>query len=710
MECNKDEALRAVQIAESKMQGGDFEGGLKFAMKAKKMYADVENIAQILTVCEVHIAAQNKLSGGSDMDWYAILQAGQLADEATIKKQYRKLALLLHPDKNKFAGAEAAFKLIGQANAVLGDQAKRSLYDMKYKVSVRPAAPKTSSYQSNGNAFGAKHDGNATNYQNNSFSNSTFWNVRQQAEPQIFWTSCKHCNTKCQYYKNFLNATLRCPKCWNSFTGHDLGQQDVPPVYTWASCNNQKEAPKHSQPQPASESNGGGHADNFVPVPMKKCAAAGVGGYGKGRKSNDGFAATGRAKGNVPASKGTKATESRTSTNVGSKRVRQSAPDSRGGFNTGSGNDVKDANVQENGVDPSRLNARRSSRQKPHVSYVESDDTDDFESPSKKPRQNESFDTNEFEKRKEPASGGLSNDNNPVGSAAGVVSQNKEVRNKINGPSQEAFLQNKSKIEQSYVQKEMFKSDPGLKTPKEDNCSPLNSNVPSDTEVIRCLDAEFNDFEKDKAEDCFAVNQFWAIYDSTDAMPRFYALIKKVASPFKLRITWLEPDPDNEGEVGWHDADLPIACGKFSFGDSQNVTDRSMFSHRIHCIKGSGKGSYLVYPKKGETWAIFRDWDFHWSSNPEKHSKYEFEYVEILSDFTENVGIEVAYLSKVNGFVSLFQRTKKIGIITFHVLPNELYRFSHRIPSYKMTGNERKGVPRGSFELDPAAMPMNESL
>ena len=43
-------------------------------------------------------------------------RVGELVDEATIRKQYRKLVLLLHPSENKFASAKAAFKLIGEAN------------------------------------------------------------------------------------------------------------------------------------------------------------------------------------------------------------------------------------------------------------------------------------------------------------------------------------------------------------------------------------------------------------------------------------------------------------------------------------------------------------------------------------------------------------------------------------------------------------------
>ncbi|TKY45387.1 DnaJ like subfamily B member 14 [Spatholobus suberectus] len=279
------------------------------------------------------------------------------------------------------------------------------------------------------------------------------------------------------------------------------------------------------------------------------------------------------------------------------------------------------------------------------------------------------------------------------------------MRSKASAPPEETVLRNKTKVEQSNARrKEASNSDLNDRKSKADNCSPLKSNLPPSSEIC-CPDPDFCDFERDKAEDCFAVNQLWAIFDNTDSMPRFYALVKKVYSPFKLRITWLEPDSDDQGEIDWHEAGLPVACGKFKLGHSQRTTDRFMFSHQMHCIKGSDTGTYLVYPEKGETWAIFRHWDIGWSSNPEKHSEYQFEYVEVLSDFDENVGIKVAYLGKLKGFVSLFQQTVLNGISLFCILPNELYRFSHRIPSYKMTGAERKDVPRGSFEFDPAGLP-----
>ncbi|XP_061342039.1 protein FAR1-RELATED SEQUENCE 5-like [Gastrolobium bilobum] len=82
----------------------------------------------------------------------------------------------------------------------------------------------------------------------------------------------------------------------------------------------------------------------------------------------------------------------------------------------------------------------------------------------------------------------------------------------------------------------------------------------------------------------------------------------------------------------------------------------------------------------------------------ENHSEYQFEYVEVLSDFDEDVGIKVAYVGKVKGFVSLFLQNVQNGVRLFCVPPNELYRFSHRIPSYKMAGDEREEKPTMRME------------
>ncbi|KAK7356027.1 hypothetical protein VNO80_15293 [Phaseolus coccineus] len=675
MECNKEEAVRARQMAEARMQRGEFVEALRFATKAKKLYADVENITQILTVCEVHNAAHKKVSA-TDMDWYAILQIERLADEAVIKKQYRRLALLLHPDKNKYAGAEAAFKLIGQANGVLSDQAKRSSYDSQYVISVRAAAPKStrkrsakkcqknseSHHYSDGNVFTAKHDGNATNYQNNSYPNTAGPN--SQAGPMTFWTSCRHCNFTFQYCMQYVNANLLCLQCLKPFRAHVINFGVPPPTFT--SVNMQNEAPNPGSPKPDSESTGQKplgreRTARFVPshpTSMKKCDA-GVGAHRENGKD-----------GSVPASK---VMESQSSKNVGSKRVRQTAPDSGESSKARNSNDMRDANVPEHDLDHSRVGARRSSRKKQHVSYTETSEDDDLEIPSKAPRENEPLNADDVENKTVPASNGSSNSHYPATSAGGVADQNSE------------------KVSES----------------KEYNCSSLNSNVPSSPKILLCFDAEFNDFEMDKEEYRFAAKQIWAIYDTDDAMPRFYAIVKKVFFPFKLQITWLEADPDDGDELDWQKANLPIACGKFRLGNPQKTTDRTMFSHQVRCIKETGKGSYLAYPNKGETWAIFRDWDIKWSSNPNKHLEYDYEYVEIVSDFSENVGIAVAYLDKVKGFASLFQKTCKNGVDVFYVRPNELYRFSHQIPSYKMSGNEREGVPTGSFEFDPASLPSN---
>ena len=65
-----------------------------------------------------------------EKDFYATLGVPKNADAAAIKKAYRKLARELHPDHNPDdPAAEARFKEVGEAYAVLSDVEQRKQYD-----------------------------------------------------------------------------------------------------------------------------------------------------------------------------------------------------------------------------------------------------------------------------------------------------------------------------------------------------------------------------------------------------------------------------------------------------------------------------------------------------------------------------------------------------------------------------------------------------
>lgn len=65
-----------------------------------------------------------------DKDFYAVLGVPKDVSEADLKKTYRKLARQYHPDSNPGdASAEAKFKEISEAHAVLSDPKQRQEYD-----------------------------------------------------------------------------------------------------------------------------------------------------------------------------------------------------------------------------------------------------------------------------------------------------------------------------------------------------------------------------------------------------------------------------------------------------------------------------------------------------------------------------------------------------------------------------------------------------
>ena len=62
-------------------------------------------------------------------DYYEVLGIGRDADDAQIKKAYRRLAKKYHPDTNSGNEAEQKFKEVTEAYHVLSDKEKRKMYD-----------------------------------------------------------------------------------------------------------------------------------------------------------------------------------------------------------------------------------------------------------------------------------------------------------------------------------------------------------------------------------------------------------------------------------------------------------------------------------------------------------------------------------------------------------------------------------------------------
>ncbi|CAN4111217.1 unnamed protein product [Withania somnifera] len=180
-----------------------------------------------------------------------------------------------------------------------------------------------------------------------------------------------------------------------------------------------------------------------------------------------------------------------------------------------------------------------------------------------------------------------------------------------------------------------------------------------------------------KTQNCFAIDQIWACYDVDDETLRCYAL---------------NPNPEYPREQAWVRGLLPVGCGKFKcgrIGSTEYTSDLHLFSHQLKYLKG----------KRGldEIWATFKDWDINWSFSPSNHREYKYEVVEILSNYEYGVA----------DLFSHFQTTRPTVVDTFFIKPKDYYRFSHQVPSFKMTGTEGVGAPAGSFELDFHALPHN---
>ncbi|RYQ98662.1 hypothetical protein Ahy_B07g086431 isoform E [Arachis hypogaea] len=202
------EAERLLGIAEKLLHTRDLNGSREFAILAQETEPLLEGSDQILAIVDVLLAADNRPNAATShphhhqLDWYGILQVDRRTNDLDlIKRNYRRLALLLHPDKSRFAYADHAFKLVADAWAVLSDPIKKSNYD------------KELSFFSNEIAVDENSNPRQRQGQNRSGN---------------FWTACPYCYRLYEYPRVYEGCCLRCQNCDRSF--HGISIPSLPPL------------------------------------------------------------------------------------------------------------------------------------------------------------------------------------------------------------------------------------------------------------------------------------------------------------------------------------------------------------------------------------------------------------------------------------------------------------------------------------------------
>lgn len=203
----------------------------------------------------------------------------------------------------------------------------------------------------------------------------------------------------------------------------------------------------------------------------------------------------------------------------------------------------------------------------------------------------------------------------------------------------------------------------------------------------------------------FVEGQIWAVYDAPDRMPRSYVRVIRVVSHTAVSVLKLEPHPMLNEEIHWVEDGLPVACGVFRAGSETACKEISEFSHPVECDWSAKRSFYRIFPKKGEIWAMYKNWKIAFSNAD--IDKCEPRMVEILSDYSDEIGVNVCRLTRVKGCLTFFQR---VIVEDFHLTKlisrSEMLSFSHRVPAYVVIEIKDRDIPKGSWHLEPNALPL----
>ncbi|KAM1908269.1 hypothetical protein ACFX14_027809 [Malus domestica] len=125
------------------------EAECREATVARKTDPRLEATEQIIAVTDTFLSAESQINNQIQQpDWYAILLLAQYTQNLEIVvTQYRRLALLLNPHRNRFPYADYAFRLVSEAWNVLSNPTKKAMYDHELSMFNRFNSPPSGSTQ-----------------------------------------------------------------------------------------------------------------------------------------------------------------------------------------------------------------------------------------------------------------------------------------------------------------------------------------------------------------------------------------------------------------------------------------------------------------------------------------------------------------------------------------------------------------------------------
>ncbi|KAG6479537.1 uncharacterized protein LOC122020214 [Zingiber officinale] len=732
MDCNREAAVKAKENAEKKFSAMDIKGAMKSALKAQSLFPSLEGINQMISTLGVYHAAEKKING--EHDWYAILSVSASTDEETLKKRYRKLAIQLHPDKNKSVGAEDAFKLISEAWSVLSDKNKKMAFDQ-----IRNAnGVCNKAFQWHGSSSG--HDPPNGFY---SFSSPTTSSKRARKRktssvtstaPQVhpvnlntFWTSCNRCRMQYEYLRVYLNHNLLCPNCHQAFMAVEIG---IPGNAAESSiCWSTKQHQQNSNHNYTVEN---GYSSGFNTSTFPGTATMEF----QHRPNFDSYNHQNFQWNSFTGSAGTAGTTDSSFhiANLNHKKYEkmkrkyekaQAAArredSSRAGFHVyqssfeGSQNYTTDQQQpickvgrpakRKNNCDKNNICQETDASQNIPTFNRKPFDIEDQGAVSELPRSKmDARQSDPFKEFSQVNSRGMLLEKAKMAISKKLnqwkFSKTRRLKEKVQ------FRQTngqKAGVVHKEASKQMFLAVSSMKEPTND-CADEKILRPVSIDV---LDPDFYDFDKDRLEKTFHGDQVWAIYDSEDGMPRLYAMVQKVLSrnPFSIRMSFLTSKSNNElGPINWVASGYAKTCGDFRIGRYRITDTVNIFSHRVRWEKGP-RGVIRIVPRKGDIWALYRNWSPDWNELTPDDVIFKYEMVEVLDDYQEECGVTVIPLVKVAGFKAVFH-THMDQMRVKRIAREEMFRFSHRVPSYLLTGEEAPNALKGCLELDPAATPL----